>query len=420
MIGLADCNNFFVSCERVFNPSLNSRPVVVLSSNDGCVIARSNEAKALGIPMGIPLFKVRSVIEKHKVVVFSANNILYSDLSNRIMRLFSDLTPDIERYSIDEAFISFDKIPVSEIEKKGSELIRKVKRGVGVPISLGVAPTKTLAKIAAEYAKKHPETNGLYILPTAQEYLPLLKETPIEQVWGIGRKLAPLLHNKSIHTAFDFCGASRSWIKHTLTVEGLRTWNELNGIPCFTLETTPPCKKSISQTRLFGKATDSFGTVSEAVATFTSHCAYKLREEKTCARQLMVFIDSNRFGTGNERCYYSRILELPVATNDTQELTGYALQILKSIFREQIPYNRAGVIVSHTIPETNVQLQLFDGVDRQKRRLLMEAIDRCNKRSGKELVHLAAEGTQKEWKPQSKHLSRCYSTDINDIIRIKV
>lgn len=419
MIGLVDCNNFFVSCERVFNPSLQGRPVVVLSNNDGCVVARSNEAKALGIPMGEPAFKLRGLIESNRVAVYSANNMLYGDMSRRVMSLLSEFSPDIEIYSVDEAFLSFAGFELFGLEEHAGRLVEMIHRGVGIPVSLGIAPTKTLAKLAAEKAKKEPPRRGVCILSDLDEITSVLKHTEIGSVWGIGRRYATMLRERGIRNAFDFVQLPQPWVKRNMSVEGVRVWLELQGKPCFGVDTHPADKKSICTSRSFGYEVTTYEGVSEAVSSFAARCAYKLRKQRSCASAVTVFIQSSRFR--QDQWYYDNTLqvELPVASNSSMELVHYTNVALKRIFRDGIAYKRAGVVVSRIVPQEQVQLQLFDSVDRAGQRRLMEVVDRCNAACGKETVRLLAQGLGRTWRLKNEHLSPCYTTDLKQILKVK-
>ncbi len=420
MIGLADCNNFFVSCERIFNPALIGRPVVVLSNNDGCVVARSNEAKALGIPMGVPTFKVRHIIDRHQIAVFSANNVLYGDISRRIMSQLSGFSPEVEIYSVDEAFLSFDGFQPSGCVEHGRKIRNAIFQNIGVPVSIGIAPSKTLAKLASEQAKKNPDMQGVSLLVEKNSIIEVLKQSPVESIWGLGRKLTPRLHQGGIHTAYDFYNLPVSWIKRELNIEGERTWRELHGETCYTIETQPDSPQSISNTRSFGEMISKYEALSEVISSFTAKCAQKLREQKCCAGNILVFIQSNRFRTDLPQYNNSYMFELPVCTNDTTELVHYANRILKGIFRQGILYKRAGVVLGRIVPQEEVQLSLFDSTDRGKKQKLMQAIDACNNRMGRGAVFLAAQGAGQSLKLKNQHLSPCYTTNINDIITVKV
>lgn len=414
MYGLVDCNNFYASCERVFNPSLNGKPVVVLSNNDGCVIARSNEAKVLGIKMGIPAYQIKDLVSSHGVAVFSSNYTLYGDMSGRVMSMLAELSPEIEVYSIDEAFLNLHGI--RDLDIIGRKMVDRVTRGTGIPVSLGAAPTKTLAKIANKFAKKYPAYNQLCIIDSEEKRIKALQLTEIGDVWGIGRRQAAKLQKEGIKTAYDFTRFSGSWVRKNMTVVGERTWKELQGISCIDMETAPPAKKQICTSRSFGKMLTDIETISEAIASHASTCAKKLRHQHSYATSLMVFIHTNNFREDLPQYWRNIVLHLPVPTNDTQEIVRYALSGLKSIFLNGYQYKKAGVIITE-ITE-GAQLGLFDHVDRDKQERLMQAIDKINGEHGNN-IKLAVQGTGRGWKLKQEQLSGHYTTNLNQIIDIK-
>lgn len=338
MFGLVDCNNFYASCERVFNPSLNGKPIVVLSNNDGCVIARSNEAKVLGIKMGVPAYQIKGLVKQHDVAVFSSNYVLYGDMSGRVMSMLAELAPEIEVYSIDEAFLNLEGI--QNLQILGSEIVRQVTRGTGIPVSVGIAPTKTLAKVANKFAKKYPAYNRLCIIDTEGKRTKALQLTGIGDVWGIGRKQAAKLEKQGVRTAYDFTQLPGSWVRKNMTVTGERTWKELRGISCIDMEIAPPAKKQICTSRSFGKMVEDIDTMSEAIATHASTCAKKLRQQKSYAMSLMVFIHTNNFREDLPQYWKNTIVQLPIPTSDTLEIVEYALSGLKTIFMEGYQYKK--------------------------------------------------------------------------------
>lgn len=414
MFGLVDCNNFYASCERVFNPSLNGKPIVVLSNNDGCIIARSNEAKALGIKMGVPAYQIKDLVKKHDVAVFSSNYVLYGDMSGRVMSMLAELAPEIEVYSIDEAFLNLEGI--QDLQTLGSKIVRQVTRGTGIPVSAGIAPTKTLAKVANKFAKKYPAYNRLCIIDTEEKREKALKLFEIGDIWGIGRRQATKLEKQGIKTAYDFTQLPGSWVRKNMTVTGERTWKELRGISCIDMESAPPAKKQICTSRSFGKMVEDIDTMSEAIATHASTCAKKLRQQKSYAMSLMVFIHTNNFREDLPQYWKNTIIKLSVPTSDTLEIVHYALEGLKSIFMPGYQYKKAGVIITEIV--TSAQLGLFDTVDREKREKLMQAIDKVNGEH-RHLVKLAVQGNGRDWKLKQEQLSKRYTTDINEVLTIK-
>ena len=413
MFGLMDCNNFYASCERVFNPALNGKPIVVLSNNDGCVIARSNEAKALGIKMGVPAYQIKDDIQKYGISVFSSNYTLYGDMSGRVMSILAEQVPEMEVYSIDEAFLNLEGI--RDIQSLGTDIINKVIRGTGIPVSLGIAPTQTLAKVANKFAKKYPAYNRLCIIDTEEKRTKALQLTEIGDIWGIGHRQVAKLEKQGVKTAYDFTELPESWVRKNMTVVGERTWKELQGISCIDMETTPPAKKQICTSRSFGKMVEDIDTMSEAIATHASTCAKKLRQQKSYAMSLMAFIHTNNFRKDSPQYWRNTVIHLPIPTNDTLEIVHYALAGLKTIFMQGYQYKKTGVIITEITDST--QLGLFDSVDREKRERLQQTIDKINGKHSR-LVKLAIQGTGRNWKLKQKQLSGHYTTDINQIISI--
>jgi len=418
MFGLIDCNNFYASCERVFNPSLNRRPVVVLSNNDGCVIARSSEAKALGIPMGEPAYKLKALIEANQVVVFSSNYVLYGDMSHRVMTTVAQFAPDMEIYSIDEAFLLFDGFENINLKEYGEKIVRTTTRNTGIPVSLGIAPTKTLAKLANKFAKKYKDYRGVCVIDTDEKCEKALKLTAIGDVWGIGRQYAKKLEYYSIHTAWDFTQRSKSWVRHTMGVVGERTWLELKGTPCVEMDKTTT-KKSICTSRSFGERLTELSPISEAVSNFAANCAEKLRKQHSLASVIMVFIQTNPNATNLPQHCKQVVLQLPVPTNDTTELINFALRGLNAIFAEGFQFKKAGVIVSEIVQERPLQGDLFDTRNRDKFSRIMTVMDSLNASYGKQKVKIAAQGFDRRWRLKNEKLSPCYSTKLEDVLEIK-
>lgn len=414
MFGLVDCNNFYASCERVFNPALNGKPIVVLSNNDGCVIARSNEAKALGIKMGVPLYQIKEVVQKYDIAVFSSNYTLYGDMSSRVMSILSSLAPEIEIYSIDEAFLNLEGI--EDLQSIGEKTVKQVAKSTGIPVSFGIASTKTLAKVANKFAKKYPAYNRLCIIDTDEKRIKALQLTEIGDVWGIGHRQKAKLEKQGVKSAYDFTQLPSSWVRKNMTVVGERTWKELRGISCIDLESIPSAKKQICTSRSFGKMVEDMGTISEAIATFASTCARKLRQQESYAMSLMVFIHTNSFREDLPQYWKNTIVKLPVPTSDTLEIVHHALAALKTIFVKGYQYKKAGVIITE-IAAGSVQQNLFDTIDRDKREKLMHAIDSING-DFQHHIKLAVQGTGKEWKLKQEQISRHYTTDINEVLSI--
>tara|TARA_B100000900_G_scaffold411201_1_gene430433 strand:+ start:628 stop:1881 length:1254 start_codon:yes stop_codon:yes gene_type:complete len=417
MIALADCNNFYASCERVFRPELEGKPVVVLSNNDGCIIARSNESKALGFKMGEPAFKIKQKIAKYNVNVFSTNFTLYGDLSKRVMSILREESNNIEIYSIDEAFMDFSDI--GAYEEKAILLRAKVKQWTGIPISIGIAKTKVLAKLANHIAKKHC-VNGVFVLEGEDLLRRALNYFPVEDIWGVGSKTAKFLNQRGIKTALQLAHSDESWIKRNLSISGLKLVKELKGIPCFPLNDTPPPKKNICTSRSFGSEVNSLSELKESVSSFASMCASKLRRQKSVAKRVSVFIYTNPFKLNRKQYNGYQVLELPTATNDTLEIVQIALKGLKLIYREDCIYKKAGVIVHLTSPESQLQLSIFDKIDRLKRKNLMTAYDNINDRMGADTVRLTVQGQDRKWKMKQEQLSPCYTTRMTEILEVNI
>ena len=346
MFALIDCNNFYVSCERVFDPTLNGKPVVILSNNDGCAISRSNEAKKLGIPMGAPAFKYEKVFKQHNVKIFSTNFPLYGDMSSRVMNILSSYTPNIEIYSIDEAFLEFKGFTDYNLEVYCKEIQKKVLKWTGIPISIGIAPTKALAKVANRISKKFPKkTNGVYIIDSKQKRVKALKWLEVENVWGIGFRHAKRLRSFEINNAYDFISLPDDWVRKQMSVVGLRLKKELEGESVLCLEENRSPKKAIATTRSFEGTITDFEKIKERVSTFAVCCAEKLRLQKSTCNAVYIFIRSNKFLKNKPQYRNGISVTLPFPTNSNITINKYAIQALKNIFKEGFHYKKAGVIV---------------------------------------------------------------------------
>lgn len=418
MYALVDCNNFYASCERVFNPDLNNKPIAILSNNDGCVIARSNEAKACGIPMGAPAFKYRELFDKHKIQVFSSNYALYGDLSSRVMNVLSRFTPDIEIYSIDEAFLQFNGFDNYDLHTYGVEIKKTVQRITGIPVSIGFAATKVLAKLSNRVAKKFPsQTKGVHVIDSLEKQNKALKWCAIGDVWGIGRKHAKRLQEAGVNTAYDFTQFPDDWIKNKMAIVGLRMKRELEGISVLDLEKVTQ-KKAIATTRTFDQMLTDFIDLKERVSTFAFSCSEKLRKQNSCCNMMMVFIHTN--GHRKDLQQYSRniVVQLPFPSNSTIELSKYATIGLNKIYKEGFKYKKAGVIVMEITPQNQKQFSIFEK-ENLKHPDLMLAMDRLNKINGKHIVKLASQDAKRTWKMNQERLSPRYTTNLNEIIKVK-
>lgn len=419
--GLADCNNFYCSCERVFHPDLRDKPVIVLSNNDGCVVARSEESKKLGIKMGVPFYQIRDLVEKNNVAVFSSNYNLYGDMSRRVMSLLSLFFPKINIYSIDEAFIDLSEMKdtccLVDISHKA---VKSIHKGVGIPISLGIAPTKTLAKMASVFAKKHKGYNGVCIIDTDEKREKALKLFPVSDVWGIGRKHSKRLEYHGVKTAWDFTQKSEGWVKKEMSITGLRTWKELRGESCIEAEDMS-YKKSICTSRSFpSQGLNRMEDVEEAVANFAAQCSKKLREQHTVCQSIIVFAYTSRFRDDVPQNYIHEIINLDVPTNDIQEIVSKSVQALKRNWKTgTYYYKKAGVVVCNISEDNAVQGSLFDTVDREKHSALSKIVDEINLRNGHDTVRVAVQGYNNNWHIKNEYISKQYTTNIKDILIIK-
>lgn len=418
MFSLVDCNNFYASCERVFNPSLNGKPVVVLSNNDGCVIARSNEAKALGVPMGAPAFEFKEMFRKNNIQVFSSNYALYGDMSSRVMDLLSTFSPEVEVYSIDEAFLKFSGFEYYNLNEIGLQMISKVGKGTGIPISVGIAPTKALAKLANRIAKKYVDiTSGVYVIDTEEKRIKALKWLKVEDVWGIGRQHAKRLENLKVFNAFEFTQLDDYWVRKNMSVVGLRLKRDLEGSPTLDLEGLAD-KKSIATTRSFKGMLTDFEDIKERVSTFAISCAEKLRRQNSDCNLIMIFIHTNRHRKDLPQYSRSIVVKTHHPTNSSIELSKYALTGLKAIYREGYHYKKAGVVVMELTPTYQKQLSLFN-VENPKHGPLMEVVDKLNKAIGRNKIKFASQSLGRQWKMKQEKLSPRYTTNINEVIEVK-
>lgn len=419
MFGLCDCNNFFVSCERVFDPSLEGHPVVVLSNNDGCIISRSNEAKALGIKMGQPLYQVRDFIKQHNVTVRSSNYQLYGDMSQRVMTTLKQHIPAIEIYSIDEAFLLLEGYPIERLKQMGKDVARIVKRNTGIPVSIGISRTKTLAKIASKLCKKYPKLNNACLMHRTEDIGKVLEKFPIEDVWGIGRRQARMFHDCHISTAAQFCDLPEEWIDNRMNITGKHTWLELKGIPCIEFSHETADRQSIMVSRSFSKEIHSIDELHDTITTFAGIAAEKLRKQKSVAQEMQVFILTNRHRDDHPQHYECEQILFPTATDSTLEIVKAATAALKRIYRPGYGYKKSGVRLSRITPATAVQASLFDEVDRPKHKALMQAMDRINAEMGRESVRLVSQGTVTDH-TNREHLSPQYTTRWEDILVVRV
>lgn len=419
MFALIDCNNFYASCERVFRPDLNGKPVVVLSNNDGCVIARSNEAKALGIEMGAPAFKSQELFDKHNVNVFSSNLTLYGDMSKRVMNILSEYSPDMEIYSIDEAFLDFSGFDMYNLQEYGELICKTVKQYTGIPISIGIAPTKVLAKAANRIAKKYPkETKGVHIIDTEEKRLKALKWLKIEDVWGIGRQHSKKLKALGVNNALQFTMLADDLVKKKMSVVELRLKKELSGESILKLEDRK-AKKNIATTRSFEKEYKTLDEIKERVVTFSVSCAEKLRRQQSCCNAIMVFVHTNYFKKEQPQYAKNIIVNIPFPTNSSIEIAEYAIKGLEKIYKEGFSYKKAGVIVLDFTPENEYQTTLFENSN-PKHKQVMQAMDKINSQIGQHKVKLASQDKNRTWKMKQEKLSPRYTSRFDEIMTINV
>lgn len=426
MIALVDCNNFFVSCERVFNPSLEGKPVVVLSNNDGCIIARSNEAKAMGIAMGTPFFKVEKMVERGELEVFSSNYRLYADMSRRVMSLLGRFSPSVSQYSIDEAFVDIHGVvgqTYEELNAYGKEIYETIRRGTGIPVTVGIAVTKTLAKIASRFGKKYKGYGHVCVIDNEQKREAALKHTEIDDVWGIGRKTSEKLRKYAVRTAYDFSQLSPVAVKRMLSITGLNTWRELYGTPCVEDDIDSP-RQSFCTSRSFPKeGIKEPSLVEEAVANFADACAIRLRQSGLRCSTITVFAYSSRYNTSvvpteiNANCF------LDIPTNDSREIVMKSVALLRhemaKIGTLRSPLKKAGVLLWNISKGGAVQGNIFDSVNREKQRLLSAALDEISRKHGRYSVHPAIQERNDGWKLTSDHHSAEYTTRLSDVICVR-
>ena len=419
MFALVDCNNFYASCERVFNPKLDKKPIVILSNNDGCVISRSNEAKSLGIPMGAPAFKYDSLFKKNNIHVFSSNFPLYGDMSSRVMNILSAYTPNIEIYSIDEAFLEFTGFDNYDLEEYGKEMRKKILKWTGIPVSIGFAPTKALAKVANRISKKFDKkTKGVYAIDSEGKREKALKWLKIEDVWGIGYKHAARLKSYKINRAYDFIKLPDEWVRKQMSVVGLRLKKELEGESVLSLEEKRSPKKAIATTRSFEKNLICFEDLKERISTFSICCSEKLRSQKSNCNSIYVFVKSNRHQKNKSQYRNGIVMTLPYGSNSSITISKYAVEGLKKIYKKGIEYKKAGVVVLGLVPNSKMQLNIFEK-ENPKHEALMKTLDFITKKEGPNKIKLASQDLKRVWKMKQTKLSSRYTTELKEIIALK-
>lgn len=420
MYALVDCNNFYASCERVFQPQYVGKPIVILSNNDGCVISRSYEAKDLGIPMGAPEFKIRNELREKNIKVFSSNYALYGDLSNRVRKILEGFTPNVELYSIDECFLNFDGLHIEDYHDYGTQIKTRINKWLSIPVCIGFAPTKALSKVANKIAKKYQErTQGIYVIDTEEKRIKALKWTKIEDVWGIGFRLTKKMKAKNILNAYDFTlPHNESFIKKEMGVIGLRLKYELEGKSVLELEETPSTKKSIAITRSFDGNITTFNEMKERISTFATVCAEKLRKQNSCCHSVILYLRIDKHKVERNRYNFYKLETIPFASNSNITISNVAVKLLKELFQEGEIYKKAGIIVSDIIPENQKQFHLFEE-ENPKHQAIMKVMDDFQKKTGERKIKLGNQDLKRTWKMKQNHLSKKYTTDFKDILQVK-
>ena len=411
VFGLVDCNNFYVSCERLFKPSLEGKPVVVLSNNDGCIVARSNEAKDLGVRMGIPLFKIGDLVRRHKIVTLSSNYALYADLSERVMNVLSTMSPHQEVYSIDECFLDFSGF--SDATNHGQDIREIIKQWLGLPVCVGIGPSKTLAKLSNFIAKKRQQYSGVFDIRTLseQEQSALMQDILADEIWGIGRKLSEQLNNIGIRTVKDLRDADPEQMQERFSVVVKRTVLELRGMSCLSLEEITEPRKQIICSRSFGSYVHSVNDLEEAVASYASRAAEKLRRDGSHVAVVQVFIQTNTFSKSQPQYCRQGSYRLTSPTDDTIAITKAAMSVLHEIYKSGYAYQKAGVVLMDLAPAQSQQLQIFSPVEKiSKSQRLMQVLDATNAAMGHKTLYLAAEGRNETWRIKSEHRTPAYTT----------
>lgn len=417
MYALSDCNNFYCSCERIFQPALNGKPVIVLSNNDGCAIARSEEAKAVGIEMGTPAFQIKDLIQNNNVQVFSSNYALYGDISRRVTEIYREFAKEIEVYSIDESFLYLFDYPNINYEAYATTLRNTVKQWIGLPVTIGIGSSKTLAKGANRYAKKMHRESGVYVIDTDEKKKTVLEYLQVKDVWGIGSRYATWLKSNNINNAWELSLCNEEWIRKKMGVVGVRLVKELNGISCIDLEEVAPVKKAICTSRSFGKLVTSKQELSEAVATYASRCGEKLRKEHICTGAITVFAHTNAFRLKDKQYHGALTIPFNRPTNHTGDLIKYAIRALDAIYKPGINFDKAGVMCIDMVPETAIQQTFFN--ERQSNSLkgkdISKVMDTINALMGSDKIRYAAAGYSKAWLLKSQFMSPCYTTNFSHL-----
>ncbi|MDD7884704.1 Y-family DNA polymerase [Flavivirga sp. 57AJ16] len=418
MYALVDCNNFYASCERAFNPNLRNKPIAILSNNDGCVISRSDEAKALNLPMGAPIFKWETFCKANNIHVYSSNYPLYGDMSNRVMTILEQFTPNVEVYSIDEAFVQFKGFENYDFKEYGNQIRQRILKWTGIPTCVGIAPTKALSKVANKIARKFPnETKGVYVIDSEEKRIKALNWIKLEAVWGIGRGLQKRLKAKGCITAFDFVQLPDEWVRKNFSITAWKLKKDLEGISKLKLDEFQT-KRAIATTRSFEYTYSDIDNIKERISTFATSCAEKLRKQGSSCHIIYVVLSSDRHKKGTQQHRASKAVSLPYPTNSSLTISNCAINSVASIFKKGIKYKRAGVIVTGLVPTSNHQLDLFETED-PKHRPLMDTIDRLNAKYENYKIKFGSQDLKRTWKMRQERLSPRYTTNINEIIVVK-
>jgi len=417
---LVDCNNFYASCERVFQPDLENKPVGILSNNDGCIVALSNELKKLNIPRGTPAFKINHLIKKHDIKILSSNYALYGDMSARVMKTLSQFTPDLEIYSIDEAFLSLKGFEYLDLTEYGKKIRKTVLQWTGIPTSIGIGPSKTLAKIAARVAKKYKNYGGVFNIIKHPKMENILKSVEVGKVWGVGPRYAKMLKKNGINNAYELSQAPDKWVQKRMTIVGLKTAKELRGISCIDLEMDIDPKKEIVSSRSFGSPVTELSDLQEAAASYCVRAVEKLREENQVASQIMVYLTTNRFRQNDPQYANYAIAYLPLPSAYTPDFLHAVKRVLKSIYREGYKYKKVGVMISDIMHQSKAPLDFFEPTyldDRRK--IIMDCFDMINKKWGSNTLTYINTNTDKKWKMKREKLSPGFTTNWNELPIVK-
>jgi len=418
MYALVDCNNFYASCERVFNPKLREKPIAILSNNDGCVISMSDEAKGLQLPFGAPIFKWEAFCKANGIEILSSNYPLYGDMSSRVMSILQQFTPDVEVYSIDEAFLGFKGFERYNLEDYGNQIRQRILKWTGIPVCVGIAPTKALSKVANKIARKFPkETKGVYVIDSEEKQIKALKWIKLEDVWGIGRALQKRLASKNCKTAFDFTQLSNDWVRKNFSITQWKLKKDLEGVPTLKLDEIKT-KRAIATTRSFEYTFSDIDNIKERISTFANSCAEKLRKQESSCHMIIVMLSSDRHKKNLEQHRTSKVVKFSFPTDSSLTICKHAVEAVSSIFKEGIKYKRAGVIVTGLVPTFNHQLNIFEH-ENPKHKPLMTAIDGINKKYKDHKIKLGNQDLERTWKMRQERLSPRYTTSINDIIKVK-